>query len=79
MYQVTAIYEGTEVGYGESELYEDAALECSESVPGIYPDDEVQMVCTHGVLRVSIPLNLYRSVSAVNELQAMAQAQGEYA
>lgn len=60
MYQFTAIYEDAEVGYGESDNYEDAALECAESVPSIYPEESVVMVCANGVLEVRTPLDVWR-------------------
>ena len=43
MFQATAIYERAEVGYGESETAVDALIECEESVPAVYPSDEVKM------------------------------------
>lgn len=60
MYQVTAIYQGAEIGYGEGNCYEYAATECSESVPDIYPVEDVQMICAHGILIVSTPLEIWR-------------------
>ena len=64
MYQVTAMYEEDEVGYGEGESFQYAARECFESEPVIYPDDAVKMICTHGAIKFSIPLDLYISVVA---------------
>jgi hypothetical protein len=43
MFQAIAIYDQQEVGYGESETAVDALIECEESVPAVYPSDEVQM------------------------------------
>ena len=60
MYQVTAIYEDAEVGYGENDIYADAARECAESVPSIYPEESVVMVCANGVLEVRTPLDVWR-------------------
>jgi hypothetical protein len=60
MYQVTAMYGDAEVGYGESEIYEDAARECAKSVPSIYPEEQVLLVCASGVIEVSTPLDLWR-------------------
>ena len=60
MYQVTAMYEDAEIGYGESDIYEDAASECAESVPSIYPEDSVVLVCAKGVLEVRTPLDVWR-------------------
>lgn len=60
MYQVTAIYEDAEVGYGENDIYEDAARECAESVALIYPAEDVLMVCAKGVLEVRTPLDVWR-------------------
>lgn len=59
MYQVQAIWEGMEIGYGEAEVYEDAAQEASESVDEMYPDDEVFLLCTHGIMTVKTPLNVW--------------------
>ncbi len=61
-YQVTAMHEDAEVGYGESEIYEDAAREAAESVPEIYPADDVMLCCTHSLLQVKTPLSLWNSV-----------------
>jgi hypothetical protein len=61
-YQVTAMYEDAEVGYGESEIYEAAAREAAESVPEIYPADDVMLCCTQGILQVKTPLSLWNSV-----------------
>ena len=36
MYQVTAIYEGCEIGYGEGDSSSYAIGECLESIDGIY-------------------------------------------
>ena len=41
MYQITAMYGDDEVGYAEGEDYTDALRECAESVPSVYPDDDV--------------------------------------
>lgn len=43
MFQAIAMYDRQEVGYGESETAVDAMLECADSVPSVYPADEVQM------------------------------------
>jgi len=61
-YQVTAMYEDAEVGYGESEIYEDAAREAAESVPEIYPADDVLLCCTQGVVQMKTPLALWREI-----------------
>ena len=38
MYQVTAIYQGSEIGYGEGEGVEYATEECIDSLPGIFTE-----------------------------------------
>ena len=38
MYQVTAIYYGSEIGYGEGEGFDYALEECIESMDAIYND-----------------------------------------
>lgn len=60
MHQVTAMYKGAEVGYGEGESYEYAASECADSVPSIYPPGDVEMVSSQGIFTVSMSLALYR-------------------
>lgn len=61
-YQVVALYEDAEVGYGESEIYEDAAREAAESVPDLYPADDVVLCCTRGAVEVKTPLALWLAV-----------------
>lgn len=63
MFQVTAMYEDAEVGYGESDIYEDAARECAESVPSIYPEGDVVMICAKGAIEVRTPLDVWRMFS----------------
>ena len=36
MYQVTAIYQGSEIGYGEGEGFDYAVEECLDSMPSIF-------------------------------------------
>lgn len=66
-YQVTALYQDAEVGYGEGESYEHAAREAAESVPTIYPAEDVILSCTHAVrglpVTVETPLGLFRMVA----------------
>lgn len=61
MFQVTAIYDGAEVGYGEGEAYEYAAQECADSVSPLYPPECVKMVCQKGILRVETPLDIWQA------------------
>lgn len=67
-YQVTALYQTAEVGFGEGETYEYAAREAAESVPTIYPADDVMLVCTRNVgdlpVTVETPLFLFLEVAA---------------
>jgi hypothetical protein len=66
MFQVTAIYQDSaEVGYGESDIYEDAAREAAESVPSIYPAEDVVLSCARGVVTVTTPLTLWFEMEAV--------------
>lgn len=60
MYQVTALYQDAEIAFAESESYEDAARECADSVPAIYPESEVVLTCSRGVLTVRTPLDVWR-------------------
>lgn len=51
MYQVTAIYEDSEVGYGEGEGLDYAIEDCIDSIPQIYKDcadrQQVALVIRH--------------------------------
>ena len=45
MFQITALYNGREeVGYAEGEDLEDAMLEVMDSVPMLYPVEDVEYV-----------------------------------
>jgi hypothetical protein len=44
MYQVTAIYEGCEIGYGEGEGSSYAIEECIESIDSIYQQEQLTIV-----------------------------------
>lgn len=63
MYQVTALYQDAEVGYGEGESYEYAAQEAADSVSDMYPADDVLLTCTQKIggfpVTVATPLSLY--------------------
>jgi hypothetical protein len=38
MYQVTAVYYGSEIGYGEGDSFDYALEECIESMDAVYDD-----------------------------------------
>jgi hypothetical protein len=59
MYQVTAMYQDAEVGYGEGESYEYAMNEAVDSLADAYPTEDVKLVCSHGILTVSTPLDVW--------------------
>jgi len=62
-YQVTALYEDAEAGYGEAESYEDAMREAADSVPSTYPREDVMLECTCLIrgctVTVRTPLDLF--------------------
>ena len=51
MYQVTAIFQGSEIGYGEGEGIEYATEECMQSIPEIFSmgasPDEIELLILH--------------------------------
>ena len=49
MYQVTAIYQGAEIGYGEGEGLRYAKREALESIPSIYSTviDQIEWIVIH--------------------------------
>ena len=62
MYQVTAIYLGAEIGYGEGEGFDYALEECIESIDPIYIDflecvqNEIIIRWNEGKYRKQAPL-----------------------
>lgn len=67
-YQVTALYEDAEIGFGEAESYEDAALEAAAGVAEIYPAEDVMLECTSAIgglpVTVRTALDLFREFAA---------------
>jgi hypothetical protein len=51
MYQVTAIFQDSEIGYGEGEGVEYATQECLESIPEIFSigaaPEEIELLILH--------------------------------
>jgi hypothetical protein len=51
MYQVTAIFQNAEIGYGEGEGVEYATQECLESIPEIFSigaaPEEIELLILH--------------------------------
>ena len=43
MYQVTAIYQDSEIGYGEGEGLDYAIQDCIESIPSIFDGADVML------------------------------------
>lgn len=61
MYQVTAIYQNSEIGYGEGESDAYAVQECLESIPSIYIElgrEDIQLIVRHGTGDISYITNL---------------------
>ena len=58
MYQITAMYGDDEIGYAEGDDYTDTLRECAESVPSVYPDEDVFLVAVQrpNGMKVSTPL-----------------------
>jgi hypothetical protein len=44
MYQVTAIYQGSEIGYGEGSGYQYAIEECIDSIDSMYTDNVLEEI-----------------------------------
>ena len=63
MYQVTAIYQDAEIGYGEGDGYQYAMMECMESVERIYlcDVDNINLVARKegSIVTVETPMSLY--------------------
>jgi len=63
MYQVTAIYQDSEIGYGEGDGYQYAMMDCMESVERIYlcDVDNINLVARKegSIVTVETPMSLY--------------------
>jgi hypothetical protein len=64
-YTITALYQDAEIGFGEGDSYEYAMRECLESVPNIYPAEDVVLEAKNSAmphLIVKTPMDLAQSV-----------------
>lgn len=64
-YTIVAMYQGAEVGFGEGDTYEYAMRECIESVPDIYPAEDVMLEANSAAmphLQVKTPMDLAKTV-----------------
>ena len=48
MFQVTAIYQDSEIGYGEGEGLEYAITDCAASIPSIFENENIMLSILDG-------------------------------
>lgn len=64
---VVAMYMDAEIGMGEGETYEYAMRECLDSIPAMYPAEDVELVARNSAmpfLVVTMPMDLAVSAFA---------------
>ena len=62
MIQVTAIYQGSEIGYGEGEALSYAIDDCAASIPAIFEDEIIEMSILDGAEINQIKGRLYLNI-----------------
>ena len=69
MYQVTAIYQGSEIGYGEGEGLLYAIDDCVASISPMFEDEKVVLsVLKDGVLDRQVKGRIYICMSGITSL-----------
>jgi len=63
MFQVTALYQDSEIGFGEGDSYEFAMQECIDSIDSFYSsvEDEIVLEATKegNIAKICTPLSVY--------------------
>ena len=65
MLQITAIYQGSEIGYGEGEALSYAIDDCAASIPAIFENEIVEMSILDGAEINRFKGRLYLNIDGV--------------
>ncbi len=65
MLQITAIYQGSEIGYGEGEALSYAIDDCAASIPAIFEDEIIEMSILDGAEITHFKGRLYLNIDGV--------------
>ena len=68
MYQITAIYQNSEIGYGEGESLKYALEDCGASIPSIYENERVELLILENEARIHLSGRVYLSMSGETAL-----------
>lgn len=59
MYQVTAIYQNSEIGYGEGESLKYALEDCGSSISPMFENEEVEILILENGTRIQLRGQVY--------------------
>lgn len=70
MYQVTAIFDDSEIGYGEGESLKYALEDCGASIPSIYENAQVELLILENDARIHLSGRVYLSMNGETAITA---------
>lgn len=70
MYQITAIYQDSEIGYGEGESLKYALEDCGASIPSIYENEQVELLILENDTRIHLSGRVYLSMNGETAITA---------
>lgn len=62
MFQITAIYQDSEIGYGEGEGLQYALADCGASISPMYEDERVELVILENDARINLSGRVYLTI-----------------
>lgn len=70
MYQITAIYQDSEIGYGEGESLKYALEDCGTSISSMYENEQVELLILENDVRIHLSGRVYLSMNGETAITA---------
>jgi hypothetical protein len=70
MYQITAIYQDSEIGYGEGESLKYALEDCGASISPMYENEQVELLILENDVRIHLSGRVYLSMNGETAITA---------
>ena len=70
MYQITAIYQDSEIGYGEGESLKYALEDCGASISSMYENEQVELLILENGARIHLSGRVYLSMNGETAITA---------
>ena len=70
MYQITAIYQDSEIGYGEGESLKYALEDCGASISSMYENEQVELLILENDARIHLSGRVYLSMNGETAITA---------